>query len=313
MIWSVSKSAMFKQCPRKWYYSQVMASRGIKNAERRQVYLLNQLQSAYAWRGNIVDKTISDYVVPFMNRNTCPNQHGVIAYAMQLMEKQLAFAKERTFANPATTKTASGDKYCALYEIEYGKEINEELLESLRQEIKTALNNFLGSELIKELTNSTAYLVTQRSLRFKYADNSVTCTPDLIAFYDDKSPLIVDWKVHAFGIKQYWLQLGIYALALSLVTPHRDFTNYNHSKIPTQTRLLEYQLLSNQQREYSLNDEDIIELEDYMYQSIEDMNRLVDGKKYGHVDMEKFRTAQSPSTCSRCNFRKVCWEDGGEA
>ena len=51
-------------------------------------------------------------------------------------------------------------------------------------------------------------LITQRSLTFAHADISVRAVPDVIAFKGDEAPAIIDWKVHAFGWRDAWLQLA---------------------------------------------------------------------------------------------------------
>lgn len=61
MKWSFYKAKTFNRCQRKWYYSEIEASHSKKDADRREIYLLKQLQSVPAWIGSVVD-TISGHL-----------------------------------------------------------------------------------------------------------------------------------------------------------------------------------------------------------------------------------------------------------
>ncbi len=52
---------------------------------------------------------------------------------------------------------------------------------------------------------------------------NVRTVPDVIAFSGVNPPAIIDWKVHVFGWRDAWLQLAVYAAALTRCTPHKDF------------------------------------------------------------------------------------------
>src|SRR5690606_16934496 len=93
---------------------------------------------------------------------------------------------------------------------------------------------------------SAKLLVSQRSLHYQFSGLPVSSKPDLIIFFGDHPPHIVDWKVHTYGIHTYDEQLISYAVALFKVAatkPHVDFpTNLTSHKI-FDYKLTEYQLL----------------------------------------------------------------------
>src|SRR5207245_1253356 len=91
--------------------------------------------------------------------------------------------------------------------------------------------------------------------------------PDLIVFYKDKPPTIVDWKVEAPHYKEHRLQLALYGYALSKVKPHKDFPEEfrKNGVDPKRIRLLEFQLLRNKMVDYALTNEDLTEIEDYIF------------------------------------------------
>jgi hypothetical protein len=58
MIWSFSKSRIFRKCQRQWFYKGCRASARPNDPVRRAADLLSKLQILSAWRGQIVGITI---------------------------------------------------------------------------------------------------------------------------------------------------------------------------------------------------------------------------------------------------------------
>lgn len=312
MRWSVSTSKIFSQCQRKWYFSQVVASHGKGDPYRREIFLLKQLQSIHAWRGSLVDKVIDKKIVPEIKVKRIPSEDKVIEYASTLIERQIEFGKAQKFREPEMTKSKAGDIYAAFYDIEYNGNLDAEKLQEAVHEIKSSLSNLLNSNLLKEISEKNTCIISQRSLSYNFSDTNITCRPDLIVFYDSSPPMIVDWKVHAYATAEYWLQLGIYGYIFSLINPHRDFPS-DYQKYACNVEnfdLIEYQLLKNRIRKYSLSEADVSEIEDYIFESVTRMNGSIDGKQYKEIDINQFQTAHSPNIFARCEFRKVCWAGG---
>ena len=72
MTWSFSKGRIFKQCPRKWFFSTIYADARSTDPQRHEAYLLSKLQSIYAWRGQIVDSALGNLVAADLNANRSP-------------------------------------------------------------------------------------------------------------------------------------------------------------------------------------------------------------------------------------------------
>jgi hypothetical protein len=286
-----------------------MANHNSKDSLRRKAYLLKQLQTIYAWRGSLVDSVIQKQIIPKMIHHYLPSENQVLDYAVKLMDKQIAFGKEKKYLCTNITKSNSNGAYCAFYEVEYGDELNEEKLQRAKNDVIISLKNLLHSDFIKDIAKDNLYIIAQRELTFPFEkDVDISCTPDMIVFFKDKPPLIVDWKVHFSGNVDAWLQLGIYAIALLKTKPHRDFPQHLcHIKCPSSIQLTEYQLLKNIQRKYSISSEDIADIEDYIFESVMQMKNLVNGRKYDKTDANQFQTARSPKTCEKCRFKKLCW------
>lgn len=310
MKWSITKSKMFSKCQRKWFFYEIMANSRSKDSLRREAYMLKQLQSIDAWRGSIVDKVIEKHIIPIIKTNNMPSDSEVVNFSMDLMDKQLKFGMEKRYRDPKITKSSANGTFCAFYDIEYNGELNEAVLQRAKTDVITALMNLLHSNLLKEIASNNSYLIAQRPLLFQFEEEDISCTPDVFVFSESHAPLIIDWKVHSFGNTDAWLQLGTYAVALSRVSPHKDFPKNFQNQIEdlTKIRLIEYQLLRNQVREYSLLPSDIADIEDYVFKSSKQMKKMVGGKDYNELDVNQFRTAYSPGSCEKCQFKKLCWQ-----
>jgi hypothetical protein len=267
--------------------------------------LLKRLNSIYSWRGRLVDQVISTYIVPRINKHEQITQSDVMHYANMMMEAQLKFAKQKMYRNE-NSKPGSYD-YCALSELENGSSLTEEQLQSVSKEVESSLQSLLGSSLLSQISEGDPYLIAQRSIQFPFAEMTVRCTPDLIVFQESNVPTIIDWKTDTFGHKEHWLQLGIYGVALSRVIPHKDFPKTCALADPTKIKLVECQLLRNQTAEYTLTEEDIADIEDYIYSSSFSMQELTSGKEPEDL-ISSLPKAKSPEVCISCKFKRTCWE-----
>lgn len=311
MDWSIMKSKMFSRCQRKWYYYDLVAHPRAKDRTRREAYFLKQLRSIAAWKGSLVDTVIHNTVTPKIRSHILPDEKEVLDYASKLINAQISFGKGKRYRCSDITKSNAGDSFCAFYDLEYNGELEEEPLRNAEKDITSALRNLLSSKLILDIVKDNLYVISQRTLSFNpFQDVRVVCVPDMIVFFEDESPLIIDWKVHKTGNTDAWLQLGVYAMALSNVNPHKDFpTNFQEQvEDISKIRLIEFQLLKNKQRHYSVSNEDILDVEDYIFRSSMQMKRLVDGTKLEHLDINQFQSARSPTICGWCQFKKLCWK-----
>ena len=310
MKWSVSKAKIFDQCQRRWAFGAIIASHGLKDEFRREVYLLKQLNSLHAWRGSVVDSVIEKLIIPRMIfQESLPTEQETLAYATSLADRQLIFGQKSRHREKGMTQRQGGEAYYAFYDVEYNGGLNDDLVNQLKAEIQTALRNLISSSLLQGLLGRNCKLVAQRSLTIPFDEFTVTSRPDLIVFYPDEPPAIIDWKVHEGRYTDYWLQLGVYAYVLSLVSPHRDFAEIfvPGTFAPEDIKTVEYQLLRNEQKVYSLTEQDICDIEDYIYRTGSVMHSLY--KNSDAHDATLYSRASYPEYCKGCGFKKLCWED----
>ena len=174
------------------------------------------------------------------------------------------------------------------------------------KDIELAIHNFFTLEGLIDQLKRANYLVPQRSLSFEVNGFKAKAVPDLIAFQRSSPPIVYDWKVHTFASQDYRLQLACYAIALTLGKPHKDFPQDPTNCSPTDIKLIEVQLLTNELREYQLTSEDIEDTQEYIENSASEIGlALGDDKNNSPLD---FLSATNPDTCSRCVFRSLCWK-----
>lgn len=309
MFWSISESRTFRRCQRQWYFKNLLASATARDPRRREAYLLGKLQSVSAWRGNIVDAVLSEFVVPALRYSRPVTLGEALRRAKQLYDTQLAFARRHPLHEPGLSPTKCGEAFAAFHAVEYGEDVPEEEVLRAWNEVELALGNlFKMGDLLAELRSAT-HLFPQRALMFAHSGMTVRTVPDAVAFFREQPPLIVDWKVHAFGLHEAWLQLATYAVALVRCTPHRDFPQDSGRWGAADVRLTEVQLLTNKLRSYSLSEEDVAAVDGYIAQSVNQMLLAIEGKKGKDVVATDLPPASSPDACRRCPFRKICWEE----
>jgi hypothetical protein len=307
MRWSYSASRTFRQCQRSWYFKNAVASARANDAHRRRAYRLSKLRTLSAWRGQIVDDAISALIIPALNRHRIVTLREVKSWAHARFDRQLAFALKHPINDPDLDVSAAGDAFTLFFEMEYGTAPSAEDIGRAWNEIESALTNLYAMDEVKNALKSADYVIAQRRLQFDLMDGvNVAASPDAIAFRPQAAPAIVDWKVRVFGQNDAWLQLAIYALALSR-TKHRDFPPHAVCE-PKDVVLLEAQLLTASLREHRVEQDHIDEAEEYIISSACEMSSLVDGRKYPDLKPDDFLPAVRAETCQRCSFRSICWE-----
>jgi hypothetical protein len=267
------------------------------------------LQSVYAWRGSLVDYVITVRIIPALRKNWILDKDSIIDFARSVFDKQLAFARANRLREPGMTATKAGESFAALAAVEYDGDLSEEILEMAWLDVETALVNLLEMTDLLNLLKSASQLVPQRALTFEHFNMTFRAVPDLIAFFDNRPPLIVDWKVHSRAMKDYRLQLAVYALALKRCPPHRDFPASLKMYEATDYQLLEVQLLTAVEREHKFSIENLNLTEDFITGTMMEVKLAIDGKASRELDPYDFPITSNPDNCERCNFRKPCMEE----
>lgn len=311
MKWSISKSKIFQTCQRKWYLSSMVANANAKDPIRREAYILNNLKSIFAWRGSLVDDILSMKLIPALNKNEKPpGLSDLQNYANWLTERQINYALCNRIREDGFVKSKAGNAFAAITEIDYGEGLEEKSILRAKEEVFLSIRNlYTKMDMTRNTLKSGISLLAQRTLSFKFSGINVMAIPDAIIFFESDTPAIIDWKVHENSAWDSRLQLALYALALSKCNAQSGFPDNWNGCNPQEVKIIEAQLLSGTEREYTISEEDISELEDYIWISGNQMLKALNGVKSAEYNPDLFPVTSNSYICNKCNFRKLCWED----
>ncbi len=309
--WSYWGQRTFDACQQRWFFKNRYASAlATKEPLRREAFLLSKLKSVYAWRGELVDQVISNYVVPKLGVYGELDEGDVIAHAKSLFDKQLQYALARRFREPGMSLGKVGNEFAALLETEYDVVLDDETIENAWADVRKALGNFFSMPDVLSLLTIATKLAAQRSLDFSVLSAKARARPDLIAFYQTKVPHIFDWKVHTYGVTDYRRQLTTYALALERCEAkgkNVDIGRLRGDWLATDYKLVEVQLLTRQVREYQVSESDVEDIESQIAVSQRTIDLALSGLE-GALDQNALLPARYPETCAACPFQKICSE-----
>ena len=310
MVWSISTARMFERCQRQWFYATKVASARAKDYVRQRAYRLSKLQSVSGWRGSVVDKVLSDEVIPAIGRGISVSKDVAVSSAMRMFDRQLDIARQHRIMDTDIKPNSRHGELVALHCIEYQGEVDEDEIKRARDDVASAIEAFFEMDALIARLRSADRLIPQRPICFEHSRVTVRAVPDVLAFFRTDPPAIIDWKVHAFGWRDAWLQLAVYASALTRCKPHNDFPVTPHTFDATDVELLEVQLLSRTIRCHQLEEEHFSRAEAYIAQSAEAMNLAAGAFHSAATSLDPFQypVTYYPDTCQRCAYRSLCWE-----
>jgi len=298
---------MFRRCPRQWFYKAVFARSRSNDPERREAYLLSKLQTISGWRGQIVDSVLSNFVVEELNARRRPTLRAAIAKARGLFDEQRAFGLAHRLREPNLVPSQVGPAFAAFFKLEYGETIASSEFEQAWADIERALRMIWKNTDLRETVRRGRRLVAQRNLLFDHFGAKVRAVPDLIVFFADRPPLIVDWKVHSFGTRDSGDQLTTYAIALARTPPHVDFVTADKRWNAEDIELIEAQLLVDSFRKHPLSASAVAQAEERIASGISAIQLACGDRNFSELRADEFPTARNPQTCRGCCYRKICW------
>tara|TARA_A100000171_G_scaffold45088_1_gene48436 strand:- start:6473 stop:7399 length:927 start_codon:yes stop_codon:yes gene_type:complete len=305
MNWSYSGYRQFLKCNRQWYYKNIVAHGTAKDPFRREVTILSKLKTLDAWRGDIVDEVIGQVAISRIRKKESLHEDTLLWVANRKFDERLDFARKKKYREPNIV-FSDYDDFSAIIDFDNDKGIAESELQRVRNDTHQALKNFIEREDLIEYLRTADQWLTQRTLSLPFSRFRVIGRPDLILFFEDEPPHIIDWKVHTFATKTYQDQLLAYAFSLSKVNPHKDFPANLKSYSVLDYRLTEFQLLTDESRDYEITQDDIRNTEDEIATGLLKMYRLGANRKFSECSPEEFPTTTDPSACGNCSFKPIC-------
>jgi PD-(D/E)XK nuclease superfamily len=299
MKWSYSAHTAMRRCQRLLVFSHVMASHNARDPQRREAYVLKQIQHLSAWQGSLVHKVLATAFLEDLYAARPINPTALTTVAWDLAQRQLAFSAARRYRQPGLTKRAAGDEYCALFEHELGYEITPKALRGVHANVTRCFEHLASQTPFLSQLYAGFEHVAERPLNFRLNGATVAATPDLVFLRADGQPTVVDWKVAESDTSDYSRQVLVYALA---VVRCGHWPGVSAEAI----ELYEVNLLKNQIHHHPVTAARLEETEDFVYRSIVELETLVGDGRFGDLNLDEFEVAERPATCSYCNFRLLC-------
>jgi hypothetical protein len=271
-----------------------MASYNSGETIRKEAFILKQLQPLSAWYGTLVHHAIHAVIVPALRSGQgFPLDHA-ISSTIALARKQYAFSAARRYRSDELRAT-SGDRFCALYEHEYGVQIDS--IVRPQEVLAEALTNLCHMDDILELLRSARRLDSERSLQFYQYGDRIWAKPDLIVWRQPNEITIIDWKVSESLTSDYSRQVLLYAWSLN-----------SKVRVPVQgIKALEVNLLMPQVKDHPVDADSLVEMQDFVFDSVEQIKQII-GEEYSPDHLDELDPARNANSCIFCKFRKLCAE-----
>ncbi len=303
MKWSHSAHVAMRRCQRLLAIGHIIASPTAKDPDRREAYILKQLQPLVNWQGSLVHQVLaSRFFADSILAGRPVDLVGLTAAAQDLARRQFAFSGARRYREPGMTKSAAGDAYCALLDHEHGRDIPSEQLTALHAKLACCFQNLASQHELLALIRAGSGHRAELRLTFRLGDWHLpvaTATLDLVFVRPDGGLAIVDWKASEGRAGDYARQLFVYALAVARC-------GLWPGVVAEAIELYEVNLLANRIRQHPVTAERLDEAEDFVYRSLVEMDALVDGCTGEDLDLSEFEVADKPTSCQHCNVGPLC-------
>lgn len=304
--WSYTAVNTLRECNRKYYFSNVLATHGRKNPLRRKAYELKSMQNLTMWRGSVVDKFMETTVIPLINEKEHLDFDSLAQQAVALAKRQFEYSRLEIYADPTTSKGEVGADFCILDIHAIGKEYTEEEIIEAYSTIHEAvlrLPQILmpdGQLLIEYLKKCNA-LTPNVNNWVVYVENAMVKPQiDLIA-YKNWKPVVIDWKLSESYTSDYSNQLIICGITVYLKRLEKiDKPKYEYSDI----KLFEVNLLSGIVKEHEFAEGKINRIIDDINLTSKDIYLLTNND--AEVDIEDFELTDNEGSCKFCNHRSLC-------
>ncbi len=309
LTWSVSRSRLFRSCPRAYYFQYYGAWKGwLAQAppRARLLYRLKKMTSFPLWGGDIVHKLIQKTLADFQRSRQKPT-------LVQLQEQA------RSALNQGWKESLSGEwktnpkGKTNLFEHYYrgeGEAISQEQIQALRAKVFDALEGFLSCGILDTLAplpvgqwgdiDTTKSFVAGELPALENAPAlplKVWCALDF-SYQDSQGILhIVDWKTGIEHREELRLQLSCYAL-YALKT----------GNIPLERISLEGVFLNDAGRisHYEISPENLVTAQEQILKSASAMRAKLQDPARNLAQEEDFPCTSDTRQCLRCPYRQAC-------
>ena len=302
--WSYSSINTLRQCNRRYYYANILATHGRKDPLRRKAYELKAMQTLQMWRGSVVDKFLELVLIPAITSKGVLDFAQLSDQAVEMAKAQFRYSKNKGYTDPQQKK---GHDFCVLNIHEIGTPYQESDIEECYGMIKAAIVNFPsicmpdGERLLDYLYRCNGLTPNVNNYVVEIGNARLMPQIDLVAICDWK-PVVMDWKLSASYTSDFSRQLIICGLTIYLRRLQKaDKAPYQYSDI----KLYEVNLFKGTVKEHIFSKDAVTDLYDRIALTTRDIQLLKDGIA-GEAEIENYEITDDEGLCSTCNFQTLC-------
>ena len=296
LSWSVSRSRLFDECRRVYYYTYYGAWNGwdaAAPAATRKLYLLKNLKTLDMWAGGIVHDTVAEAL-----RRYAMKAQPITAAELQATARQKL---RHGWLEAVNRDWEAAPKKTNLFELYYGngKNLPPEQTGRIKDKVNDCLAAFADSAVLKELLTASylAWKPVDKLDSFLVDQLKIWCAVDF-AYTDPAGFLrILDWKTGAEREESLRLQLACYAFFAA------DKWGVRMENLKVYGVFLRENA---REKEYPLPPEILIEAKDQILTSAAEMRRLLVDPARNQAREEDFPLCVDDHPCRHCNFREIC-------
>jgi CRISPR/Cas system-associated exonuclease Cas4 (RecB family) len=294
--WSFSKDKLLSTCPRAYYFSKFLMWGGWdlnSPIRKRKAYLLSKLTTIEQFLGSLVHEYIANNISSLKTKDLYSAMH-YIGNAFNNAVKSSYMLREEWELNPKN--------YIMFYSVYYNNRdlFKDNLGKIIKEKTKKIFMNYFKSKTLKDIENGVSIIEIDKEQNYTHFFVKDYKIYSIVDFMYEKNDTIyiVDWKTGKKS-KDDDFQLKLYALYA-----HKNY-NFDLNKIV----LINEYLFDGEREERTFDNDDIIEVENYILDRIDVMEHyLVDKGKNIPKNEEYFTARLSRYNCKWCNFKEICPE-----
>ena len=297
--WSKSRNETLQSCPRRYWFHYYGSWGGWdwqSDPRTREIYVLKQLHNRFAWIGVQVHKVLEELLHHLRKSKSLPNYQSVAENLQNRLRQDYRDSRDAKYR-------LRPKQFTGLVEHEYQLPVNDEEWRALATQAQTCVENFYRLPLLNQLKDLdySKWLELEELNYFQIDGCKIWVSLDACYRSDDQIVLL-DWKTGKSHEADHSLQMGIYAM----------YTSEKWGIQPDLILLKEVFLATGKTREYNSKSLDLEGVQNYVKESIQQMQTLLSRPEQNHAEESNFSFTDDTTQCAQCNFRKVCpkWHAG---
>ncbi len=299
MTWSFSRSRLFCECRRAYYYHYYGSWGGWEpSAEEltRHVYILKNIRSIDAWIGDIVHQVIKWVLESKVGDNTTLFTEGRdIPYdeANAAVKKLLMKTWEQSRSKAWKSKVKDN---LNLFEHYYRCELGRNQLKVKLEKVRKSIDNFYHTgllEIFSKLPRENFLRIDQLD-SFDFEGVKVFAVPDF-AVSEGGEYFLYDWKTGKQNEKDIW-QLSCY-----------QYYAVNKWEVSAEkVKIVPVYLTQEETLPSPIKALELEKVKDYIHQSLKKMRDILIDPKENIADINNCPETTETWRCKNCKFQEIC-------